>query len=76
MMTVTCPQCEQPLQHSGDLKRHCEPCQRDFKLLISCHECGHEIERLRACGAVSFWCPHCNELKSKSSAVYSAQVAS
>jgi len=69
-MELHCPQCEQTLQHSGDLKRRCEPCNSDFKLLITCSECGDEIERLRACGAVSFWCNSCNELKSKASAIY------
>ena len=70
-MELNCPKCEAELVRRGELKRHCESCQSDFKLHIACHECGDEIERLKACGAVSFWCNTCNELKSKSSAVYS-----
>ncbi|PKG40416.1 zinc ribbon domain-containing protein [Psychromonas sp. Urea-02u-13] len=69
-MELNCPKCEHELDRSGELKRHCESCNSDFKLFIACHECGDEIERLKACGAVSFWCNSCNELKSKSSAIY------
>lgn len=69
-MELNCPKCEHELSRSGELKRHCESCNSDFKLHIACNECGDEIERLKACGAVSFWCNNCNEMKSKSSAVY------
>ncbi len=69
-MQLQCPKCASELVRSGELKRHCESCQNDFILEITCNECGDEIERLKACGAVSFWCNQCNEMKSKSSAVY------
>ena len=69
-MQLNCPKCSHELQRSGELKRHCEACNSNFKLVIRCSECGDEIERLKACGAVSFWCNQCNELKSKSSADY------
>lgn len=72
-MELECPKCAHALIRSGELKRRCESCQGDFKLHIACNECGDEIERLKACGAVSFWCNNCNELKSKSSAVYTLQ---
>ncbi|WP_410498301.1 zinc ribbon domain-containing protein [Chitinibacter sp. S2-10] len=29
-----------------------------------CPDCGKEIEVLKACGAISYFCNHCNELKS------------
>ncbi|MEI6896950.1 MAG: zinc ribbon domain-containing protein [Psychromonas sp.] len=70
MLELPCPKCKHPLQRSGQLKRHCERCNSDFTLLITCHHCGDEIERLKACGAVDFWCNNCNELKSKSAVIY------
>ncbi|HSC80018.1 MAG TPA: zinc-ribbon domain-containing protein [Chitinolyticbacter sp.] len=33
---------------------------------IPCPDCGQPLEVLQACGAKSYICPHCNELKSKS----------
>ncbi len=69
-MELQCPKCNSELIRSGKLKRHCESCSSDFKLHIACNSCGEEIERLVACGSVSFWCNNCNELKSKSTAVY------
>lgn len=69
-MELPCPECAHTLVRSGELKRYCESCERYFTLYISCNECGDEIERLKACGAVSFWCNMCNEMKSKSSAIY------
>ncbi|QLI83033.1 zinc ribbon domain-containing protein [Chitinibacter fontanus] len=31
-----------------------------------CPDCGKELEVLAACGAKSYFCNHCNELKSSS----------
>jgi hypothetical protein len=69
-MQLLCPHCQSELIRSGESKRHCEACHTDFILSIECHECGEALQRLKACGAVNFWCDHCNELKSKSSASY------
>jgi len=72
-MITQCPKCEHYLERSGELKRHCKGCDSNFKLLLNCSECGDEIERLKACGAVSFWCNECNELKSKSGVKYTIE---
>lgn len=69
-MQSNCPKCNAELQRSGELKRHCESCNLHFKIAIHCAQCGDELERLKACGAVSLWCDKCNELKSKSTAIY------
>ena len=69
-MQLLCPKCQSEVVRSGELKRHCDSCDSDFLLHIACNECGQELERLKACGAVNFWCEQCNELKSKSSAIY------
>ena len=70
-MQLSCPECQTELTHNGESKRHCEHCHADFILNISCPQCEQPLQRLKACGAVSFWCDECNELKSKSTAVYS-----
>lgn len=69
-MQTQCPQCNTELERSGELQRHCVICDSDFILTVCCRECGQTLQRLKACGAVSFWCEQCNELKSKSTAVY------
>jgi len=69
-MQLLCPNCQSELTRSGESKRHCEACHSNFTLNIGCNECGEALQRLKACGAVNFWCDHCNELKSKSSANY------
>ncbi len=74
-MQTNCPKCEHELSRSGELKRHCDACDSDFTLEVTCNQCGEQLERLKACGAVNFWCNSCNELKSKSSAVYNLKSA-
>ena len=69
-MQLLCPTCQTELTRSGESKRHCETCNSHFTLAVTCSECGEGLQRLKACGAVNFWCEHCNELKSKSSANY------
>ena len=75
-MITDCTKCGGVLERSGELKRRCTKCATDFTLHVACSTCGDEIERLKACGAVSFWCNTCNELKSKSGATYTLQDAS
>jgi hypothetical protein len=60
-----CPNCEESLnwQNSG---YYCEPCQQGYKKVAPCPDCGVEMEKLQACGSVSYFCHRCNELKSKS----------
>jgi len=70
MASQDCPICNIELERSGELKRHCNKCHTDFNIEITCRECGDVLQRLKACGAVSFWCEKCNEQKSKSTAVY------
>ena len=45
---------------------HCATCQTLFRLRGVCADCGAELERIAACGASSWFCNQCNELKSKS----------
>jgi len=69
-MQQLCPQCQTTLERSGDSKRYCTSCDKNFVITIKCNKCGDALKRLKACGAVNFWCDQCNELKSKSSAIY------
>ncbi|WP_372880167.1 zinc ribbon domain-containing protein [Psychromonas sp.] len=69
-MQLLCPKCNHEVVSSGAQKRHCPACDSNFKLHAACDKCGDELERLQACGAVNFWCNKCNELKSKSTAIY------
>lgn len=64
-----CPKDGAPLESRGTLW-HCASCAGDFRLGGRCNKCGNELERLSACGAVNWFCNHCNELKSKSVVEY------
>lgn len=72
-MELKCPKCAHEIECSGIQKQHyhCDACDSDLKLNASCDKCGSQLELLQACGAANLWCHQCNELKSKSSAVYS-----
>ena len=69
-MDLQCLKCDAELERSGELQRYCGSCGANFEIEISCNKCGDQLQRLKACGAVNFWCDKCNELKSKSTAVY------
>ncbi len=60
-----CPHCETELTWQDGLY-HCPHCDIQFKKISYCPDCKNVIEKLQACGAVSYFCNHCNELKSKS----------
>ena len=76
MMTLTCPECGQSIEYGGIQKKnyHCDGCESDYQLQADCEKCGDQLELLQACGAANLWCNTCNELKSKSTAIYSLQA--
>lgn len=59
-----CPTCSQPLAKEGDLY-HCASCTTHYRESITCPVCDQEVEVLKACGAVNYFCTSCNELQSK-----------
>lgn len=66
-----CPQCETSLDwcSNGKLGKGnyaCPQCQVLFLKQYDCPDCGEDIDKLQACGSVSFFCKSCNSLKSKS----------
>ncbi|GAA5214531.1 zinc ribbon domain-containing protein [Corallincola platygyrae] len=70
MSHAHCPDCHGLLQ-AEDKTFHCANCQQDFSQRINCDVCGEEVETLKACGAVDYFCNHCQSLKSKSKVVRS-----
>lgn len=65
-----CPECHGLLEFNNKLF-HCAACQSDYSEQVSCDVCGETLEKLKACGAVDYFCNHCNCLKSKSKVVRS-----
>lgn len=72
-MALKCPECAHEIESKGIQKQHyhCDACGSDLKLYAFCDKCDSQLELLQACGAANLWCHQCNELKSKSSAIYS-----
>ncbi|ABM03009.1 conserved hypothetical protein [Psychromonas ingrahamii 37] len=72
-MALKCPKCAYEIESKGIQKQHyyCDACDSDLKLHLLCEQCGSQLALLQACGAANLWCEQCNELKSKSSAIYS-----
>ncbi|WP_159738655.1 zinc ribbon domain-containing protein [Vibrio atypicus] len=59
-----CPECQQELEWQGHY--HCSQCDEGYKKVGFCPDCDTALEKLQACGAASYFCNSCNELKSKS----------
>ncbi|MBW8190859.1 zinc ribbon domain-containing protein [Neiella marina] len=60
-----CPKCQGHL--IPDTEHHrCEECNAQYQAQAVCDVCGDPLSILKACGAVDYFCNHCNELKSKS----------
>ncbi|WP_104400487.1 zinc ribbon domain-containing protein [Vibrio penaeicida] len=59
-----CKHCDSELRWNGGLY-HCDFCSEDYQKLAFCPDCEQSLEKLQACGAASYFCPSCNELKSK-----------
>lgn len=43
----------------------CAACDAEYAVRGTCGDCGSTLEKVAACGASNWWCPRCNELKSK-----------
>lgn len=61
----TCPRCTKALMWDAGSYR-CDDCNVSFRKIAFCPKCQAELEKLQACGAVSYFCNTCNEMKSKS----------
>ncbi|MBL0649852.1 zinc ribbon domain-containing protein [Aeromonas caviae] len=72
MNTLTCLACQGELD-SRSRETTCGQCQARYRIRALCPACGQELERLRACGAVDYFCNHCNTLVSKRTVLFEAQ---
>lgn len=72
MNTLTCPACQGELD-SRSRETTCGQCQAHYRIRALCPACGQELERLKACGAVDYFCNHCNTLVSKRTVLFEAQ---
>nr|WP_086939037.1 zinc ribbon domain-containing protein [Thaumasiovibrio occultus] len=68
MSEKPCPQCQKELVWQEG-RYVCEACHQAYLHQADCPDCGKPLEKLNACGAASFFCNHCNELKSRSRAI-------
>lgn len=59
-----CPQCAELLVRQG-LELQCLACVRAWRERQLCPQCESELELLKACGAIDYFCPSCNTLQSK-----------
>ena len=74
MSAPLCPACQVELDSRGDETR-CSQCQTRYRIRALCPACGQTLERLRACGAVDYFCNHCNTLVSKRTVQFEAVAA-
>lgn len=64
-MQNLCPKCH--LELDWQLEGYfCQHCNTHFEKEAFCDICSQKLEKLKACGAVNYFCEQCNELKSKS----------
>lgn len=66
-----CPFCQGELtfntsNNKGSEQYQCHACQHIYTRVAKCPDCQQAADKIQACGSVSYFCSHCNELKSKS----------
>ncbi|EKB29650.1 MULTISPECIES: zinc ribbon domain-containing protein [Aeromonas] len=69
MSQLVCPACQGELD-SRSRELTCGQCQARYQIRALCPTCRQELERLKACGAVDYFCNHCNSLVSKRAVLF------
>lgn len=69
MSQLVCPACQGELD-SRSRETTCGQCQARYLIRALCPTCRQELERLKACGAVDYFCNHCNNLVSKRAVLF------
>lgn len=69
----TCPKCNKELVWDAGSYR-CDDCDANYSKVAFCPKCDAELEKLQACGSVSYFCNSCNEMKSKSAVRVEFQI--
>lgn len=64
-----CLNCKKKLEKIEN-RYICKACNKQYIKKAYCPIDNSELEKLAACGSVSYWCNKCNELKSKRDVVY------
>jgi len=64
MQILPCPSCQAELDPRSK-EQSCGQCHAHLSVTALCPTCQQELERLKACGAVDYFCQHCNSLISK-----------
>lgn len=59
-----CPHCHQAIDGGAS---PCPHCAQPILWNAHCDSCDGLLEKLAACGSVSYFCPACNSLKSRRS---------
>ncbi|MGL5091475.1 MAG: zinc ribbon domain-containing protein [Aeromonas sobria] len=73
MEALLCPSCQAELD-ARSKEQTCGQCQAHVRVTASCPTCQQELERLQACGAVDYFCNHCNSLVSKRAVQFKAAL--
>ncbi|MGL6152914.1 MAG: zinc ribbon domain-containing protein [Aeromonas sobria] len=73
MEALLCPSCEAELD-ARSKEQTCGQCQAHVRVTAICPTCQQELERLQACGAVDYFCNHCNSLVSKRTVQFKAAL--
>ncbi|MBS4687591.1 zinc ribbon domain-containing protein [Aeromonas sobria] len=74
MEALLCPSCQAELD-ARSKEQTCGQCQAHVRVTAICPTCQQELERLQACGAVDYFCNHCNSLVSKRTVQFKAALA-
>ncbi|MFQ2312197.1 zinc ribbon domain-containing protein [Aeromonas dhakensis] len=69
MSQLVCPACQGELD-SRSRETTCGQCQARYQIRALCPTCRQELELLKACGAVDYFCNHCNSLVSKRAVLF------
>ncbi|MCX0431293.1 zinc ribbon domain-containing protein [Aeromonas veronii] len=71
MAALLCPSCQAELD-TRSKEQTCGQCRTAVHVTAICPTCQQELERLKACGAVDYFCNHCNSLISKRTVQFKA----
>lgn len=74
MEALLCPSCQAELD-ARSKEQTCGQCQAHVRVTAICPTCQQALERLQACGAVDYFCNHCNSLVSKRTVQFKAALA-
>ncbi|GAB6098324.1 zinc ribbon domain-containing protein [Halanaerocella petrolearia] len=73
MKKAICKECNNIMRtktEDGEKKYFCKYCDDHTRYEIKdvrnfCDRCGEQVEVIKGCGSISFFCDNCNELRSK-----------